>query len=76
MGEGGADYYMLSQKLPNSVVVHIQKLLTVVKKWTAISDKYMKKGLFAHTELRNTFLSSCSLPSANVRHFLVDLAMK
>jgi len=68
--------YMLSQKLPDSAVVRVRKLSTVAQKWTTISDEYTKKGLFARTEMRNSFLSSRSLPGADVRRFLVDLATK
>jgi len=42
---------MLSQKLPDSAVMHIRKLATIGEKWTAVKDEFSAKGLFARMEM-------------------------
>ena len=36
--------YMLTQRLPDSTVVHIQKLTAVTEQWAAILKEYTEKG--------------------------------
>src|SRR5882762_3413480 len=43
--------YMLSQKLPDSAIMCIRKLTTVVEKWKAVKDEFSMKGLFARMEM-------------------------
>ena len=43
--------YMLSQKLPGSVIVQVHKLGTVKKKWDLVKEEYTRKGLFAQANL-------------------------
>jgi len=68
--------YMLSQKLPDSAIMCIRKLTTVVEKWKAVKDEFSMKGLFAWMEMRSSFIASCCPPGAEVSHFLIDLGTR
>ena len=68
--------YMLSQKLPNTIVVQIHKLDTVKKKWDLVKEEYTCKGLFAQADLWKSFMESQCLHGESVCHFLTDLGTR
>ena len=43
--------YMLTQRLPDSTVVHIQKLTTVTEQWAVIMKEYTEKGESVQMEM-------------------------
>ena len=54
MGQGREDgevLYMLTQRLPDSTIVCVQKLTTIAMQWEAIVKEYTEKGELAQTEM-------------------------
>jgi len=68
--------YMLSQKLPDSVVVQVHKLDTVKKKWDLVKEEYTRKGLFSQADLQKSFMQSQCPCGESIRHFLTDLGTR
>ena len=67
---------LLTQKIPDSALMHIWNKKTVKERWDAITSKYTKKGAFAQTDLRTCFLKSKCPDKGNVRQFLDELRVK
>src|SRR5713101_6642159 len=67
--------YMLTQRLPNSTVIHIQKLTTVAEQWATIMKEYTEKGKSAQMEMCREFMESTCGASGDVRQFLSNLRM-
>src|SRR5882762_10183578 len=65
--------YMLTQRLPDSTLIHIQCYVTIAEQWSAIIEEYTKKGESAQAELWRDFMELCCGASANVWQFLNDL---
>ena len=47
---------LLTQKIPDSTLMHIHTKKTVVERWNAIVVEYTEKGSYAQTDLRQKFL--------------------
>src|SRR5713101_7382329 len=67
---------MLTQRLPDSTVVRIQKLTTVAEQWAAIVKEYTEKGESVQMEMCQEFMESTCGASGDVRQFLSDLCMR
>ena len=67
---------LLTQKIPDSALMHIHKAKTVKERWDAITTEYTEKGTFAQTDLRTRFLESKCQEKGNVRQFLDELRIK
>jgi len=65
--------YMLTQRLPDSTVVRIQKCKNVAEQWSANVKEYTEKGESAQTEMRRDFMETKCGASVDVRQFLSDL---
>ena len=67
---------LLTQKIPDSALMRIQKCKTVKERWDAITTEYTEKGTFAQTDLCTCFLESKCPEKGNVRQFLDELCIK
>ena len=67
---------LLTQKLPDSALMHIHKAKTVKERWDAITIEFTKKGTFAQTDLCTCFLKLKCPEKGNVRQFLDELQIK
>jgi hypothetical protein len=67
---------LLTQKIPNSALMHIRTKKTVKDQWDAIVAEYTEKGAYAQTDLRTRFLESKCPKKGNVREFLDGLRVK
>ena len=67
---------LLTQKIPDSALMHIRKVNTMKERWDAITTKYAKKGTFAQTDLCTCFLKSKCPEKGNVWQFLEELCIK
>ena len=69
--------YMLTQRLPDSTVICIQKLTTVAEQWDAIVKEYTEKGKLAQTNMRWEFMELRCGASADIRqlvpHWFVNM---
>jgi hypothetical protein len=68
--------YLLTQRIPDSTVMHLRGLLTVHAMWEAISREYSVKGAYAQTDLHTQFIESKCPEGGDVRVFLQDLRTK
>ena len=64
---------MLTQRLPDSTVVCIQKLTTIAKQWAVIMKEYTEKGKSVQMEMHQEFMESTCGASGDVRQFLSGL---
>ena len=64
---------LLSQKIPDSTLMHICSKTTVKERWKAIEKEYTEKGAYVQTELQQKFLESKCQDKANVWEFLDSL---
>ncbi|KAJ8501985.1 hypothetical protein ONZ45_g11958 [Pleurotus djamor] len=67
---------LLNQKIPDSTLMLIRQYPTVRERWAAIVKEYTKKGEFAKTEMRASFLGMKCGDKGDVREFLEGLRMK
>ena len=67
---------LLTQKLPDSALMHICKAKTVKERWDVISIEYTEKGTFAQTDLCTRFLESKCPEKGNIQQFLDELCVK
>src|SRR5882762_10099731 len=65
--------YMLTERLPDSTVVRIQRCKTVAEQWSAIVKEYTEKGESAQTEMRCDFMETKCGAGVDVWQFLNDL---
>ena len=68
--------YLLSQRLPDSTVIHTNKIATIATHWASIVTDYTAKSAFAQTALRKEFLDLRMPRSGDVDTFFKDLAAK
>jgi len=68
--------YMLTQKLTDSAIVQIPKFATCVQCWKLVEDEFIRKGLFAHSDLHQSFMEMRCPHSANICQWLTDLGTK
>ena len=67
---------LLTQKIPNSAIMHICNKKTVKGQWDVIVAEYMEKGAFVQTDLQTCFLELKCPDKGNVRQFLDKLQVK
>jgi len=67
---------LLTQKLPDSALMHIRNKSSVKEHWEAITTEFTQKGTFAQTELCACFLDMKCPEKGNVREFLDSLHVK
>jgi len=67
---------LLTQKIPNSALMHIQNKKSVKKCWDTITSEYTKKGTFVQTDLWMHFLESKCPDKGNIQQFLDELHME
>jgi hypothetical protein len=58
--------YLISQRLPNSVILDIGDFTTIWEQWDAISCIFMAKTKYAMTDLHQSFLDMKCLRGGNV----------
>jgi hypothetical protein len=68
--------WLLTQKIPNSTLMHIHGLATVTAMWSVIKAEYTEKGAFAQMELRMCFLESKCPDKTAIWEFLDSLCAK
>ncbi|CAA7264972.1 unnamed protein product [Cyclocybe aegerita] len=67
---------LLTQRIPDSMLMRIHWKKTVFERWSTIVSEYTEKGAYAQTEMRMKFLGSKCPDKGNVREFLDSLATK
>ena len=67
---------LLTQKIPNSTLMHVHNKCTVLERWESIVTEYTEKGAYTQTDLRGRFLESNCPDKGNVREFLDNLRVK
>ena len=67
---------LLTQKIPDSTLMHVHTKHTVRERWEAIVTEYTEKGAYAQTDLHGRFLESKCTDKGNVREFLDNLRVK
>lgn len=68
--------YLLTQRIPDSTVMHLESLATVAEMWTTLTTEFAQKGAYAQTDMRTAFLESKCAEGGNVRTWLSDLRTK
>ena len=67
---------LLTQRIPDSTLMHIHTKRSVMEQWDAIVTEYMDKGAYAQTDLHAHFLESRCPDKGNVQEFLNTLHTK
>ena len=67
---------LLTQKIPDSTLMHINSKWTVKEWWDAIVAKYTEKGAYAQMELQTKVLGSKYSPKMSVCKFLDGLQVE
>ena len=67
---------LLTQKIPNSTLMHIHTKKTVKERWAAIVEEYTSKGTYAQTDLHQKFMDMKCADKAIVHEFLDSLQVK
>ena len=67
---------LLTQKLPDSIMVLIHLKMSVKERWDEVVKEYMLKSEYAKTGLRAKFLSMRCGDKGSVREFLEGLRLK
>ena len=67
---------LLTQKLPNLMVMEIHSKKSVKERWEAVVKEYTKKGAFAQMEMRVKFLTSRCPERGSAKEFLRGLQLK
>jgi hypothetical protein len=67
---------LLTQKIPDSTLMHVHTKKTVQKHWAAIVSEYTEKGAYAQMDLRACFLEMRCSDKGNVHEFLDNLWVK
>jgi len=67
---------LLTQKLPDSMLMKVHMKPTVQERWEAVVKEYTKKGAYAQTDMCAKFLASRCPEKGNVRDFLDQLRTK
>lgn len=67
---------LLTQKIPDSTLMHIHLKKTVFKRWAAIKKEYTEKGAYVQMDMRAQFLESKCPEKGNVCEFLDNLCVK
>ncbi|CAA7268571.1 unnamed protein product [Cyclocybe aegerita] len=67
---------LLTQRIPDSMLMRIHSKKTVFERWSTIVSEYTEKGAYVQTEMRTKFLGSKCPDKGNVREFLDSLATK
>lgn len=67
---------LLTQQIPDSTLIHVQKLKTVQERWAAITQEFLDKGSYAKIDLHSCFLESKDPEKGNVCTFLEGLHTK
>jgi len=65
--------YLLTQCLPDSTVVWIQRFKTVHEQWVSIVKEYTEKGESVQTEMHHEFMEMKCGAGVDVQQFLSDL---
>jgi len=67
---------LLTQKLPDSMLMKVHTKPTVQERWEAVVKEYTEKGAYVQTDMRAKFLASRCPEKGNVRDFLNQLRTK
>ena len=67
---------ILTQKLPDLMVMEIHSKKTVKERWEVVVKEYTVKGAYAQTEMRAKFLTSRCPEKGNAKEFLRGLRLK
>jgi hypothetical protein len=68
--------YLISQHLPDSVILDIGDFTTMWEQWDAICSIFMTKTEYAMTDLHQSFLDMKCLRGGDVQEFLASLKMR
>ncbi|THH16365.1 hypothetical protein EW146_g4254 [Bondarzewia mesenterica] len=68
--------YLLTQRIPDSTIVRMQKFTTVADQWASIVAEYTLKGTYAQKDMRQSFMEMCCDSRGDVQNFLDDLHTK
>ena len=67
---------LLTQKIPNSTLMHVHNKWTIKERWDAIVTKYTEKGAYMQIDLHARLLESKCPDKGNVWEFLDGLRVK
>src|SRR6202522_3827115 len=67
---------LLTQRLPDSMVMEIHSKKSVKERWEAVWKEYTVKGVYAQTEMRAKFLTSRCPERGNAKDSLRGLRLK
>jgi hypothetical protein len=68
--------YLLSQRLPDTMEMHLANCSTTKERWTTVSLNYQAKSAYAQADLQQAFLEMRCAKGADVREFLTSLCYK
>jgi hypothetical protein len=68
--------YLLSQRLPDTMEMHLANCSTTKERLTMVSLDYQAKSTYAQADLQQAFLEMCCAKGANMREFLTSLCYK
>jgi len=68
--------YLMSQRLPDEIILDIEEFATTKEQWDAISTIFTVKTNFMQTDLHQSFMDMKCLKGGNVWKFLTELRQK
>jgi hypothetical protein len=68
--------YLLSQHLPDSVVIRLHSLPTAKARWDHLVTKFTAQSVYAQNDLEQAFFDMCCTKGEDVRVFLTSLRYK
>jgi hypothetical protein len=68
--------YLLSQRLPNSIAIHLQSLTTAKARWDHLVFEFTAQSIYAQNDLEEAFFSMACAKGEDVRVFLTSLRYK
>jgi len=68
--------YLLSQRLPDSIAIHLQSLTTAKARWDHLVFKFTAQSIYAQNDLEEAFFSMACAKGEDVRVFLTSLRYK
>jgi hypothetical protein len=68
--------YLLSQRLPDSIAIHLQSLTTAKARWDCLVFNFTAQSVYTQNNLKEAFFSMACTKGEDVRAFLTALHCK
>src|SRR5712672_2213741 len=68
--------YLLSLRLPDTIVMHLSGCCTAFEKWEAVSQDYQAKSAYTQADLHRSFMEMRCAKGEDVREFLASLCYR